>query len=198
MLPNFIFKVEKWKFNKDYGVYVSTLGNFKDRHKRLLPIKVDQKGYCAVRTEQGYVKAHRLVMFTWKPIPNAEKLTVDHLNHNKRDNSVMNLEWVTRKENQRRAKLDHVKTEDSIEDKQPVYSPKLQNYFLVVGGQAFETVDEVYKWMRENAPKNNRKQVSKETLVEVFINQAESISKNNFQNCGKLYCGLFLTIVSKG
>lgn len=198
MLPNFVFKIEKWKFNKDFGVYVSTLGNFKDRHKRLLPIKVDQKGYCAVKTEQGYIKAHRLVMFTWRPIPNAEKLTVDHLNHNKRDNSVMNLEWVTRNENQRRARLDHVKTENSVEDKQPTYSSKLQNYFLVVGGHAFETVDEVYEWMQKNAPKNNRKQVSRETLAEIFVNQAENISKKNFQNCAKLYCGLFLTIVGKG
>ena len=198
MLPNFVFKVEKWKFNKDYGVYVSTLGNFKDRHKRLLPIKVDQKGYCAVRTEQGYIKAHRLVMFTWKPIPNAEKLTVDHLNHNKRDNSVINLEWVTRKENQRRAKLDHVKTEDSIEDRIIVQSSKLEDYLLVVGGSTFEDVDSVYHWLRENAPKNNRKQIVKETLVEIFEQQVESIIKNNYQNCAKMYCGMFLTIIKKG
>lgn len=192
MLPNFILRVERWKFNKDYGVYVSSLGNIKDRHKRLLPIKVDQKGYCAVKTEQGYIKAHRLVMFTWKPIPNAENLTVDHLNHNKRDNSVMNLEWVTRKENQRRAKNDHVKTEISIEDKNEAH------YFLVVGGQAFETVEEAYEWMHKNAPKANRKQISKNTLAEIFSAQVASISKNNYQNCAKKYCGMFLTIVKRG
>lgn len=198
MLPNFILRVERWKFNKDYGVYVSSLGNFKDRHKRLLPIKVDQKGYCAVKTEQGYIKAHRLVMFTWKPIPNAENLTVDHLNHNKRDNSVINLEWVTRKENQRRAKNDHVKTEISIEDKNEVPSQLPKDYFLVVGGQAFETVEEVYEWMCKNAPKTSRKQVSKNALAEIFSTQVASISKNNYQNCTKRYCGMFLTIVKRG
>jgi hypothetical protein len=110
MLPTISLRIERWKFNKDYGVYVSTLGNFKDRYKRRLPINVTNQGYCTVKTEAPgqWPKAHRLVMLTWKPIPNAENLTVDHLNHNKRDNSVANLEWVTREENQRRAKEDYI------------------------------------------------------------------------------------------
>ena len=40
-------------------------------------------------------------MLTWKPIPNAESLTVDHLDHNKRNNSVENLEWITSSDNQK-------------------------------------------------------------------------------------------------
>lgn len=106
IFPQLVLKIERWKFNKDYGVYVSTLGHFKDRYKRLLPIRVNQRGYCAVDTERGQIYCHRLVMFTWRPIPNAEILTVDHLNHNKRDNSLENLEWVTREENFRRAQND--------------------------------------------------------------------------------------------
>lgn len=113
MLPTIILRIERWKFNKDFGVYVSSQGNFKDRQKRRLPIRVNQNGYCMVKTECGLILAHRLVMFTWKPIPNAESLTVDHLNHNKRDNSVENLEWVTREENQLRAKNDFVRVESS-------------------------------------------------------------------------------------
>ena len=37
-----------------------------------------------------------------------DKLTVDHLDHNKRNNSVENLEWVTRAENMRRARADYI------------------------------------------------------------------------------------------
>jgi hypothetical protein len=36
----------------------------------------------------------------------AENLTVDHLDHNKRNNSLDNLEWVSEEENLRRAKAD--------------------------------------------------------------------------------------------
>lgn len=103
MLFNLIINFEKYKWNKDYGVYVSNLGHFKDRYKRLLPVKINLGGYLVIKTEKGYISAHRLVMYTWRPIPNAENMTIDHLNHNKRDNSLKNLEWVDRSENQRRA-----------------------------------------------------------------------------------------------
>ena len=36
------------------------------------PIKIDNNGYCAIKTNCGFKKAHRLVMLTWKPIPDAE------------------------------------------------------------------------------------------------------------------------------
>ena len=108
MLFNLIINFEKYKWNKDYGVYVSNLGHFKDRYKRLLPVKINLDGYLVIKTEKGYISAHRLVMYTWRPIPNAENMTVDHLNHNKRDNSLKNLEWVDRSENQRRACEDIV------------------------------------------------------------------------------------------
>lgn len=111
ILPTISLKIERWKFNKEYGIYVSTLGNFKDRYKRRLPIKIDQGGYCRVKTEvpkTPWKLTHRLVMLTWKPIPEAENLTVDHLNHNKRDNSLANLEWVTGLENQKRAVEDYL------------------------------------------------------------------------------------------
>lgn len=107
ILPKISLRIERWKFNKEYGVYVSTLGNFKDRYKRNLPIRINKGGYCSIKTEvANYTPAHRLVMFTWKPIPDAENLTVDHLDHNKRNNSLTNLEWVTEAENLRRAAED--------------------------------------------------------------------------------------------
>ena len=101
IFPQLIFNIEKWKWNEEYQVYVSTLGHFKDKNKKNLPVLVKNSGYLNVRTPVGIKSCHRLVLLTWRPIPNAEELTVDHLNHNKRDNSLNNLEWVTSSENQK-------------------------------------------------------------------------------------------------
>ena len=114
MLPTIKIRFERWKFNKDYGVYVSTHGRFRNRDKADLPIKINQKGYCCVKvdcTTCATQYAHRLVMLTWRPTDEAENLTVDHKNHNKRDNALDNLEWVTFEENIQRAKVDFIAEE---------------------------------------------------------------------------------------
>ena len=122
ILPKLNLKIEKWKWNKEYRVYISTLGHIKNEYKQNLPIKISESGYCCVKTHCGYKNVHRLVMLTFKPIPNAEVLTIDHLNHNKRDNSIYNLEWVTKKENLKRAKKDFIFLSQILEQKQPIKS----------------------------------------------------------------------------
>lgn len=121
MLPNFCFSIERWKFNKDFEVYVSTKGRIKDKQKKIIKIVITNNGYCRVPTKKkGYALVHRLVMMTWKPTNNMRNLTVDHLNHNKRDNSLKNLEWVSKEENQLRARNDFF-----LEAK---YTPKLAEF----------------------------------------------------------------------
>ena len=108
---NIHFFIEKWKWNADFGIYVSNKGRFRSRDKKDLPIKVGNGGYCYIHCEgtvNKYRLAHRVVMLTWRPTDDAENLTVDHKDHNKRNNSVDNLEWVTFAENIRRAKADLV------------------------------------------------------------------------------------------
>jgi hypothetical protein len=108
---NIHFSIERWKWNADFGLWVSNKGRFRSRDKRDLPINIEQSGYCTVYcggTAHKHVKAHRVVMLTWRPTANAENLTIDHLDHNKRNNALDNLEWVTEAENQRRAQADFV------------------------------------------------------------------------------------------
>lgn len=142
MLFNLIINFEKYKWNKDYGVYVSNLGHFKDRYKRLIPVKVNLNGYLSVKTEKGYKSAHRLVMYTWKPIPNAENTTVDHLNHNKRDNCLKNLEWVDNTENQKRAGEDIVNISENPLD--------IENVSLKNNTKKYRILDKNKKTLRKN------------------------------------------------
>lgn len=105
------FSIEHWKWNPEYELYVSNKGHFRTRDKRDVPIQVGNNGYCLVYCGGNIHKhllVHRVVMLTWRPTANAELLTVDHIDHNKRNNALDNLEWVTREENQRRAKADHI------------------------------------------------------------------------------------------
>ena len=189
IFPRLIFKIERWKFNKDFGVYVSTLGHFKDRHKRNLPIKINQKGYCTVITEQGAIYAHRLVLFTWRPIPNAEALTVDHLDHNKRNNSLTNLEWVTQKENLERATQDYIITPTNIEN---------NKFYFVVNGIAFESIQTAYENILKRCPKNMKGNVSLERVTKYFEGLAREREKNNKTANIKSYCQMDLSVIKKG
>lgn len=159
ILPKINLVFEKWKWNKDYRIYVSNLGHFRDEHKKLLPLKISSSGYCHIETCVGLRLAHRLVMLTWCPIPDAENLTVDHLDHNKRNNTLFNLEWVTQKENENRAKRDYVypEYEQEIRDIKAqlqiiknknkefsVYYSNNQKYITT-----FDSLDKARKWFME-------------------------------------------------
>ena len=141
IFPKFHFNVERWKWNKEFKIYVSNFGHFKDKYKNNIPVKIKQNGYCQIKTEYGYKLVHRLVMLTFKPIPNAEELTVDHLDHNKRNNRVDNLEWVSDRENFKRANNDYVSLFEEIEDK---------NQIINGLGMRFDSYESAANWLIKN------------------------------------------------
>lgn len=110
MLPKLHIEIERWKYNKDYDLWVSTMGNIKDKDKKDIEFALGD-GYISVVVNRKIIPVHRLVMETYKPNNWMDVLTVDHLNHNKRDNRLCNLEWVTEKENKRRADRDLIKNQ---------------------------------------------------------------------------------------
>lgn len=148
IMPSFNWNIEKWKWNNEYCVYVSNLGHFKNEFKQDIPVKINARGYVLIKTSQGYKFAHRLVLLTWRPIPDAESLTVDHLNHNKRDNSLTNLEWVTKEENYRRAKNDYIASVDEGNSRK-IYS---KHY-----GLTFDNADEAVEWLAKHPAHANNK-----------------------------------------
>ena len=111
MLPKFHFSIERWKYNPTFELYVSNMGHIRNKSKADIAPRVAPSGYLTVKVGgsiNAHMLLHRVVMLTWKPTPEAEKLTVDHLDHNKRNNSLSNLEWVLEEENRRRAKKDQI------------------------------------------------------------------------------------------
>ena len=111
MLPTIKLNIERLKYNPTFELYVSNMGHIRNKSKADIAPKIMQDGYVVVYVYGSlnrYMLLHRVVMLTWKPTPEAEKLTVDHLDHNKRNNALSNLEWVTQKENFRRAEEDYL------------------------------------------------------------------------------------------
>ena len=98
---------ELWKeWPRDPRIKVSNKGNVVSyKSGSCYPLKVNHtnNGYQVVGAVSGSSKlVHRLVADTWIPNPNHYK-EVNHINGDKDDNSVENLEWTTRSENMRHA-----------------------------------------------------------------------------------------------
>ena len=98
IIPN----VKPWYFISDFGNVYSAYSN------RLLKPTISTDGYnvCTLRTndEKGItIYIHRTEMLVFKYEPGCELLDVDHVDCNKSNNRINNLEWVTTGENTRRA-----------------------------------------------------------------------------------------------
>lgn len=63
----------------------------------------DRHGYLLVDLYTGNVrtkcKVHRLVLEAFSPVPNCEGLDVNHIDGDKKNNNLSNLEWCTRRDN---------------------------------------------------------------------------------------------------
>lgn len=111
--------MEIWKDIPKYeGLYqVSNFGNVKSldrivkgknnierkiKGKIILPFK-GNGGYLCVRLWKNnfapHFKVHRLILSTFYPIKNMEIYDVNHIDGNKQNNHINNLEWCTRQEN---------------------------------------------------------------------------------------------------
>ena len=102
--------MEKFKQIEGFENYqVSNLGNIKSiaqGKEKIMSCGTSSKGYAQISLTSNGVrktfKAHRLVALAFITNPN-NYTEVNHINGNKKDNRVENLEWCTRKENMQHA-----------------------------------------------------------------------------------------------
>src|SRR3990167_2993341 len=97
---------ELWKTIKNYPDYeISNLGNvrswkYTNSPRLLSPVNVN--GYQRVRlcnnSRSIQMSIHRLVCEQFKNKPKTKKI-IDHLDGNKANNNIDNLEWCTQKKN---------------------------------------------------------------------------------------------------
>lgn len=91
---------ETWKTIEKCPLYeVSTLGKVRNRRTlRILSQQIQGSGNAIVCvSNKGKIKTYsvnRLVLETFKPVPNMDNLNIKYVNGVKTDNSVDNLEWT--------------------------------------------------------------------------------------------------------
>lgn len=102
---------EEWKDVVGYkGIYkVSNTGKIINSNGKIIKQFKDHKGYLITQLSNNKkkktVRVHRIVAYAF--IPNPEnKPQINHINCNKEDNRIENLEWCTNEENKAHAKLN--------------------------------------------------------------------------------------------
>lgn len=99
---------ENWKDVPDYeGLYqVSDLGNIKSAYSNIiLKPSVDRYGYvrfsATKNKKQKTLRIHRIVMNVFNPVKSL--MQINHIDGNKANNALSNLEWCTDSENKKHA-----------------------------------------------------------------------------------------------
>lgn len=91
--------------------YINEEGKvFNKKTNRWIKGSLDKNGYRRFRLFypdglQKNVSIHRMVLETFYPVENMNKLEVNHIDGNKDNNNISNLEWVTHEENMSHAKI---------------------------------------------------------------------------------------------
>lgn len=95
--------IEEWKTVTGFDDYmISNHGQVKSQFTNaILSSHLNSAGYLRVSLNQHKKRSiHRLLMLTFCPIVDSENFQVNHIDENKLNNHLKNLEWVTPTENQ--------------------------------------------------------------------------------------------------
>lgn len=96
--------MEKWKQIKKLHYSISNLGNVRnDKTNHILKPQKNIYGYNVILLYDNgkplHCQIHRLVLEAFNPVENIENLQVNHIDCNRSNNNLNNLEWTTPSEN---------------------------------------------------------------------------------------------------
>jgi hypothetical protein len=95
--------MEQWKTIEGFDNYkISTLGNVKNKVNKKLSIRLTKEGYNRVRLYGNVIQnkcVHRLVAEAFISNEDKTKNYINHIDGNKLNNNIDNLEWVNHSEN---------------------------------------------------------------------------------------------------
>lgn len=115
--------MEMWKDIFEGTHQVSNNGDIRRKNGEMRKLQKYSNGYNFIAYKEKHYSIHRLVAEAF--IPNPEnKAEVNHINGNKNDNRVENLEWCTRSEN-----LNHAVREGLKKSVKKVYCKELDKTF---------------------------------------------------------------------
>ena len=115
MFPQLHIEFERWKYCKQYDIYVSSFGRLKDKDKHIITPGV-KNGYLYYKGKA----VHRMVIETFNPVPGYALLSVDHVDKNTRNARLSNLVWMTSTENREKANQENKENNPADEMPKPI------------------------------------------------------------------------------
>lgn len=129
-----------WRNLELKGKYINESGNnnryiiydngdlFDTKLNKFCTKSISHKGYVVysiyLNGKSHTKSAHRLLMETFCPVENMENLQVNHIDCNKQNNDISNLEWCTQSENQKHAFSHGLISRKGIKNSQAKLSEK--------------------------------------------------------------------------
>lgn len=114
-----LIKHNKYKLKYDYYIYEDGRV-YSEVSKKFLSKRLDKDGYEKVvlmcEDNRHAYSVHRLVLENFHPVENMENLQVNHIDGNKTNNNLNNLEWCTCKENIKHAYTIGLKTQQGAKN----------------------------------------------------------------------------------